>query len=176
MTEPERLILGWCLERGEVPACVVAIPVDALSGPAAVIRGLLVELQGVGMTWGPVDLYLWLTGKHAPTTEIGRSLLAWLSTDEVLLLPAVVPVAMGEVVALCRLLEEQHAARVACAEALAAAQERAEKARVAAMDDGCDMLRRACEPKNPEGLLMRRVVPHPGWKPYLRENRQAVDG
>ena len=163
MLEPERMILGWCLTMGEVPACVAAIPVDALSGPAAVIRGLLVELQAVDVRWGPMDLYLWLVGDHAPTTEIGASLLSWLSMDEVLLLPAVVPVTVQEVKALCRLLEDRHAARVAYVHALTEAQERAERARMAAMERGCDALRMACEPK--DGWT---VEVHPAWKPYLR--------
>jgi hypothetical protein len=137
--------------------------VDAWSGPAAVIRGLLVELQSVDVRWGPVDLYLWLAGKHAPTTEIGRSLLSWLALDEVLLLPAVVPGDVAEVAALCRLLEEEQQARVAFAEALESAAGRAEEARIAAMSRGCDALRAACEVKQVEAVAV-----HPGWLPYLK--------
>ena len=167
--EEEREILGWCLTVGEVPACVAAVPVDAWSGPAAVIRGLLVELQSVDVRWAPVDLYLWLAGKHAPTTEIGRSLLSWLALDEVLLLPAVVPGDVAEVAALCRLLEEEQQARVAFAEALDAARARAERVRSEAMAAGCNALRRVWDAKGTEDGPLRATVVHPAWLPHIRK-------
>lgn len=140
MTEPERLILGWCLERGEVPACVAAIPVDALSGPAAVIRGLLVELQAVDVRWGPMDLYLWLVGDHAPTTEIGRSLLSWLALDEILLLPMAAPATLAEVAALCARITSEWAGREWYARLIAEIEREREEARIQEIDAACEHL------------------------------------
>ena len=159
MTEPERMILGWCLERGEVPACVAAIPVDALSGPAAVIRGLLVELQGMGMTWGPVDLYLQMVAHDPRTAEIGR----WLTADEVLLLPAVVPATLTEVATLCDLLTGRHHARIVRVAALRAEHARAEEARLQTMALGCAALRQLWGPRE-----RREVRCHPAWREFRR--------
>jgi len=153
MIEPERMILGWCLERGEVPACVAAIPVDALSGPAAVIRGLLVELQAVDVAWGPMDLYLWLVGDHAPTTEIGASLLSWLALDEILLLPMGAPATLAEVAALCARTTTEWAGREWYAHLVAEIELEREAARVQEMEAACGRL--------PTLKLVRAI--HAGW-------------
>ena len=140
MLEPERMILGWCLERSEVPACVAALPSEALSGPAAAIRGLLMRRQAAGRTWAPLDLYLWLVGDHAPTTEIGRSLLSWLALDEILLLPMGAPGTLAEVAALCARITSEWAGHEWYARLVAEIEREREAARVREMAAACEHL------------------------------------
>ena len=62
MTLPERQILGWCLERGHVPACVSAVDPAAWSGPMSLLLEVLAEWQSQGMAWLPTDLWEWVHG------------------------------------------------------------------------------------------------------------------
>jgi hypothetical protein len=41
VNKAERQALAWCLERGNVPACVAAVPVEAWSGPMALLVAVL---------------------------------------------------------------------------------------------------------------------------------------
>ena len=57
VVDPERQILGWCLQSGAVPACVAAVPVAAWSGPMGLCMEVLNEWQSRGLTWQPTDLW-----------------------------------------------------------------------------------------------------------------------
>ena len=165
--EEERQILGWCVERGEVPACVAAVPMAAWSPDAEFLVRLLIELQSVDVQVGPLDLW-WIAQQRAEG-EIRRVLATWFALDDLLLLPQYAPWSFEEVGALCGLVAERYQARVAYAEALQAAEERAERARMAAMERGVGRLA-AHWPDLGKGtaavpLAVSRV--HPGWLTYM---------
>lgn len=164
MREEERIILGWCVERAEVPACVAAVPGDAWSPDAEFLVRLLVELAGVDVPVGPLDL--WTLAIQPVKGEIRAWLATWFSADDLLLLPQYAPWDVAEVEAACGEVTERHAARVAYQQALRAAEERREARRIEAMARGCDALRGLWEPKGTADVPLRT---HPAWLPYLRE-------
>jgi hypothetical protein len=93
VTPTERPILGWCLQSGEVPACVRAVKPAAWSGPMALLLQVLNEWQAQGLSWAPTDLWEWVCGDGQ-----ARRLVC---ADEVLCAPLAAPWAVEEVEALC---------------------------------------------------------------------------
>ena len=163
MRKEERQILGWCVERAEVPACVAAVPIGAWSPDAEFLVRLLVELAGVGVAVGPLDL--WALSLQPVTGEIRAMLALWFSTDDLLLLPQYAPWDAAEVEAVCAVVTDRHAARVAYQQALRAAEERQDAARGAAMERGCDALREVWDAKGTADVPLQV---HPAWLPYLK--------
>ena len=170
MREEERMILGWCVERAEVPACVAGVPGDAWSPDAEFLVRLLVELAGVDVAVGPLDL--WTLAIQPVKGEIRAMLATWFSADDLLLLPQYAPWDVAEVEAACGEMTERHAARVAYQQALRAAEERREARRIEAMARGCDALRAVWGTTEAAPLNVARV--HPGWLPYLKADLQEA--
>lgn len=176
------MILGWCVERAEVPACVAAVPGDAWSPDAEFLVRLLVELAGVDVTVGPLDL--WTLAIQPVKGEIRAWLATWFSADDLLLLPQYAPWDVAEVEAACGEVTERHAARVAYQAALRAAEERREARRIEAMARGCDAMRgfwRAdvwadrCVPALPYAEECSDVPGiAPAWLPYLKADLQEA--
>ena len=167
MREEERQIIGWCVERADVPACVAAVPVGAWSPDAEFLVRLLVELAGVGVAVGPVDL--WVISLQPVEGEIRASLALWFSTDDLLLLPQYAPWDAEEVEAACAAVSDRYAERVAYQQHLQEAEERKEAAQIAAMARGCDALREVCGERD---VGMFGV--HPAWFPYLKADLQEA--
>lgn len=168
--EEERQILGWCVEQAEVPACVAAVPVDAWSPDAEFLVRLLIELAGVDVAVGPLDL--WSLAVQPVKGEIRAMLAVWFAPDDLLLLPQYAPWNVVEVEAACAMVADRHAARVAYQVALRAAEERRESRRGEAMARGCDALRAPWEAKGTPAVPLGA---HPGWLPYLKADlREAA--
>ena len=157
MNTEERQILGWCIQAGEVPACVAAI-LEATNGPARFLLGLLVELQSVGESWDLVELielsasaghfgpYEW----HWNTeSEILRT-LRMVGPDVIATLPYMAPDTLAEVEEACGALWARHEARIAYVANLEAAQARREAARLERMAAGCDALRALWDRRKPQ--------------------------
>ena len=184
MTPPERQILGWCLQAGEVPACVAEVPADAWGPVAGRFVWLLMELQAHSVAWDLEALIVLFDGAGYyrsweqdwcwfTKSETLRFLRTHMGADEIALLPQYAPWTLAEVEAACRLIADEHAARLAHVVALEAAEARAEAVRVAAMARGCDALRAVWERTEAATVHPSRV--HPGWLPYLKADlREAA--
>lgn len=163
MREEERQILGWCLVTEDIPPCVAAVLPEAWSPDAAFLVGLLVELAGVDVAVGPLDL--WELSLQPVKGDIRAGLATWFSSTDLLLLPQYAPWDAAEVEAACGVVAGRHVALVAYQAALQAAEARREERRIAAMDRGCDALR-AVWGRETEAT---GVVPHPAWRKYLEQ-------
>ena len=184
MTPPERQILGWCLQAGEVPACVAGVPADAWGPVAGRFVWLLAELHAHSVAWDLESLIVLFDGAGYyraweqdwcwfTKSETLRFLRTHMGADEIAVLSQYAPWTLAEVEATCRLVADEHAARLAYAAALEAAEARAEAVRMAAMERGCDALRAVWERTEAPPLDMGRV--HPGWLPYLKADlREAT--
>ena len=184
MTEPEKQIIGWCLQSAEVPACVAEVPADAWGPVAERFIGLLIELQAHSVAWDLESLIVLFDGAGYyrsweqdwcwfTKSETLRFLRMHMGADEIAVLPQYAPWTLAEVEAACGLLMAGHVARLAYVTALEAAEARAEAVRVAAMARGCDALRAVWETGEVVPLSVARV--HPGWLPYLKADlREAA--
>ena len=100
MNKAERQALGWCLERGNVPACVAGVPTEAWSGPVALLLEVLVAWQAEGLSWAPTDLWAWVRG------DARLSRLLW--ADEVLVAPLAAPWDLEGVEEACEVVARAH--------------------------------------------------------------------
>ena len=178
MTEPEKQIIGWCLQSAEVPACVAEVPADAWGPIAERFIGLLIELQAHSIAWDLESLIVLFDGAGYyraweqdwcwfTKSETVRVLRVHMGADEIAVLPQYAPWTLEEVDAACGLLTAGHVARLAHVTALEAAEARAEAVKGAAMARGCDALRAVWETTEAVPLDPSRV--HPGWAPYLHK-------
>ena len=151
--ENERKILGFCAERGYLPALVTGVPDEAWSGPARMILEILILWELIGYEWGPLDLW----------QAHGRidALKAYFSATDLLLLPQHATYTEGEANALCEGLAAKHEAKLGYIAAIQAAEARAEETRLEAMRGAYAAILREREPT-------RIAKVHPGWERYMK--------
>jgi hypothetical protein len=100
VTPPERQILGYVLQMGDVPACVAAVPLGAWSGPMALCLQVLNDWQSQGLAWQPTDLWEWVRGD--------ARLSRLVDAHEVLCAPMAAPWDLEGVEACCEVVTKAH--------------------------------------------------------------------